>query len=144
MKPRYAATFALPTLLTLLTCLAFAQAETEHVVYLVNGSVIRGQITLLKPGESMALQTPDGNVFEWDMDDIQEVNLEEASRPAAPIAVDPSGIGLSELEARGMLESARRSLKGSLRKMNLGRALGWGGVAGCVIRWGHLPRRPQT
>ena len=133
MRPRYAATFALSTLLTLVTCLAFAQAETEHVVYLVNGSVIRGQITRVMPGQSVTLRAPDGNVVVWGMDDIQEVNLEEASRPAAPIAVDPGGIRLSELEARGILESARRSLKGSLRKMNLGRALGWGGVAGCVI-----------
>ena len=117
----------------MLTYSAFAQAETAHVVYLANGSVMWGQVTRVKPGESVTLRASDGNVFVWGMDEIKEVKLEEAYRPAAPLAVDPSGIALSDLEALGVLESTHRSLQGSLRKMDRAKALGWAGVAGCVI-----------
>ena len=46
---------------------AFAQQKVQDVVYLKNGSVIRGTITELKPSESVAIQTADGSIFDPDM-----------------------------------------------------------------------------
>ena len=61
---------------------------------------------------------------------VARVGGGQGARPAAAIAVDPSGIALSDLEA---LESTHRSLQGSLRKMDRATAVGWAGVAGCII-----------
>ncbi|MBT3270745.1 hypothetical protein HN371_26625 [Candidatus Poribacteria bacterium] len=122
----------------LLASAALAQGDTEDVVYLRNGSIIRGRIALLKPGESVTLQTRDGNVFVWSMDEIREVKQEPAFQaegvaPAPLAGVDPSSIGLADLgvtEARGMLLAAHESLARGLSRRHRATRVQWVGVAG--------------
>ena len=65
----------------LLTCLttfvmvspAFAQ-QMEDVIHLKNGGLIRGTIIEQVPGESLKVQTRDGNIFVYTMDEIAKIS----------------------------------------------------------------------
>ena len=67
----------------LLTCLtafvvpspAFAQ-QMEDVVHLKNGGLVRGTIIEQIPGESLKIQTREGNVFVYTMDEIAKMSKE--------------------------------------------------------------------
>lgn len=50
-----------------------AQAGTQDVVYLKNGSIIRGEIIEQIPGESIKLQVADGSIFVFRFDEIQRI-----------------------------------------------------------------------
>lgn len=72
-------------LLLLSTCLLtaplFAQFETEDVVHLKNGSVIRGKITEQKFGESLKIELLGGSVFvfqQTEIDSIKKENIRKA------------------------------------------------------------------
>ncbi|MDE7410769.1 MAG: hypothetical protein K2M94_01865 [Paramuribaculum sp.] len=52
---------------------AYAQVET---VYLKNGSVIHGIIIEQRPGESLKLQTRDGNIFVYQLSDVEKITKE--------------------------------------------------------------------
>ena len=61
---------------------AIAQSNYEDVVYLKNGSIIRGIITEQIPNESVKIQTKDKNVFVYKMDEISKITKEEIVKPA--------------------------------------------------------------
>ena len=67
--------FILLTCLTVLvvTSPAFAQ-QMEDVVHLKNGGLIRGTIIEQVPGESLKVQTRDGNIFVYTMDEIAKIS----------------------------------------------------------------------
>ena len=69
--------FILLTFLTafVITSQAFAQ-QMEDVVHLKNGGLIRGTIIEQIPGESLKIQTRDGNVFVYKMDEIAKISKE--------------------------------------------------------------------
>lgn len=56
----------------------------QDVVYLKNGSIIRGLIVEQVPNESIKLQTNDGNIFVYNLDEVQKMTKEAgyAQRPA--------------------------------------------------------------
>lgn len=54
------------------------EGEMEDVVYLKNGSIIRGMILEQVPGESLKIQTRDGSVFVFQMDEVARIVKEEA------------------------------------------------------------------
>ena len=77
------------------TMIAAAQANLQDVVYLKNGSVIRGVIIEQVPGISLKIQTADGNIFVYDITDVQKMTKEQAvgvARQASPYAY---GMGMS-------------------------------------------------
>ena len=51
--------------------IGFAQ-ETQDVVYLKNGSVIRGTVIEQVPGKSLKIKTSDGSVFVYTMDEVEK------------------------------------------------------------------------
>jgi len=59
-----------------ISSLAFAQSNLQDVVYLKNGSVIRGVIIEQVPNQSIKLQTADRNVFVYRMDEIERLTRE--------------------------------------------------------------------
>jgi hypothetical protein len=63
-----------------------AQQDLQDVVYLKNGSVIRGLITQQIPNKTLTIQTTDGNVFVWAVDDIEKITKERPinTQPVAP------------------------------------------------------------
>lgn len=64
-------------LVLLLTSISiFAQNENQDVVYLKNGSIIRGEIVNLVPNETVKIKTVDGSLFVYPMDDVKEITKE--------------------------------------------------------------------
>ncbi|MDD6209885.1 MAG: hypothetical protein PUB21_04685 [Bacteroidales bacterium] len=84
-------------IILLLGCIHLSQAKEamQDIVYLKNGSVIRGVITGLVPDESVKIQTADGSIFVYATDDVAKITRENASVP--------SGKGLKK-GYRGMIQ----------------------------------------
>ncbi len=55
-------------------------SEYQDVVYLKNGSIIRGMIIEQIPGISLKLETRDGNVFVYKMEEIEKMTKEKTVR----------------------------------------------------------------
>ena len=80
---------------TLLTCLiafattsqVFAQQPMEDVVHLKNGGVVRGIIIEQIPGESLKIQTRDGNVLVFTMDEIDRLSKDFAADTSSSASV---------------------------------------------------------
>lgn len=70
----------------LLICLAlcgvaFAFSQNyQEVVYLKNGSIIRGVVVEQVPGVSIKIQTADGNVFVYEMSEVEKIAKEAAPK----------------------------------------------------------------
>lgn len=58
-------------------CSCFAQQKTIDVLYLKNGSIIKGLIQELVPNEKVKIATSDGSLFVYQMDEVEKV-LKEA------------------------------------------------------------------
>lgn len=60
-------------------CLTAAQAQQyTEVVYLKNGSMIRGTVVEQVPGESFKIRTADGSIFVYRMDEVQKITKEQS------------------------------------------------------------------
>ena len=57
--------------------MGFAQDYTE-VVYLKNGSIIKGTVIEQVPGVSIKIQTGDGSVFAYNMSEVEKITKEQA------------------------------------------------------------------
>lgn len=55
---------------------AFSQTQTRDVVYLKNGSIIKGQIKEMNPSENLKIQTGDGSLFVYKMSEILKMEKE--------------------------------------------------------------------
>jgi len=60
----------------LFTSMTLSQQEYEEVVYLKNGSVIKGIIIEQIPDVSLKIQTKDGNIFVYQMEEIDRITKE--------------------------------------------------------------------
>ena len=63
---------------------SFAKDDFEDVVYLKNGSIVRGMIMEQIPNESVKIETYDGSIFVYKMDEIEKITKE-------PIKKDKKG-----------------------------------------------------
>ena len=75
MKRRLLCTIAMAVLFV---AVGFAQDERVDVVYLKDGSVIRGTIIEQIPGQSLKIETRDGSVFALEFSRIMKITKEEA------------------------------------------------------------------
>ena len=64
--------------ITTFVTLAFTMNAQQYqdVVYLKNGSVIRGLITEQIPNKSLKIETTDGSIFICDMNDVNKITKE--------------------------------------------------------------------
>lgn len=72
---------------------AFAQTYLQDVVYLKNGSIIRGDIIEMVPGETVKIMTADGNVFVHAFADVERFSKE---RPVNAVAVNSNAYNIEE------------------------------------------------
>ncbi len=63
-------------LLVFITTITFAQSNLDEVVYLKNGSVIRGIIIEQIPNQTLKIQTKDGSVFVYNLSEVQKITKE--------------------------------------------------------------------
>jgi hypothetical protein len=86
-------------LLWIFPAAAFAQ-DMIDVVYLKNGSIIRGTILELVPERSVKIETRDGSVFVYQMTEVDRIAKEkavsttvESSVPVSPFALQVNALG---------------------------------------------------
>lgn len=67
---------------TLLCCTLFANAQPamQDVVYLTNGSIIRGIIIEQVPNKSLKIKTADGSIFVYDLVNVEKITKENIDR----------------------------------------------------------------
>jgi len=63
-------------LVIFITTYSFSQTQTRDVVYLKNGSIIKGQIKEMNPSESLKIETGDGSLFVYKMTEILKMEKE--------------------------------------------------------------------
>ncbi|MCP4181174.1 MAG: hypothetical protein GY756_25710 [bacterium] len=63
-------------LLCLLSTQLFSQTQTRDVVYLKNGSVIKGKITEMNPSSNLKIETSDGSLFVYQMAEVLKMEKE--------------------------------------------------------------------
>ncbi len=63
-------------LFALITTMSFGQSNYQDVVYLKNGSIIRGIIIEQVPNKSIKIETADRSVFVYQMDEIEKITKE--------------------------------------------------------------------
>lgn len=61
----------------LLTTLAFAQKNLRDVLYLKNGSIIRGNVIEIIPNEKVKIETTDKSLFIYNMSEVEKITKEE-------------------------------------------------------------------
>jgi hypothetical protein len=66
--------------------IGYGQTNMEDVVYLKNGSIIRGIIIEQIPNQSLKIQTADRNVFVFKIEEVEKMTKENL--PSNPIVVD--------------------------------------------------------
>lgn len=64
-------------LLLIVSYTSFGQNNMEDVVYLKNGSIIRGIIIEQIPNQSIKIQTKDRNIFVFKIEEIEKITKEE-------------------------------------------------------------------
>lgn len=72
------ATIVILTVVLMFTSVASAQENMSDIVYLKNGSVIRGVIVENILNVSVKVQTEDGNIFVFTYDEIEKLGREQA------------------------------------------------------------------
>ncbi len=63
-------------LMLMFAAVAVHAQELQEVVYLKNGSIVKGVIIEQVPNVSLKIQTADGSVFAYPMDDIEKITKE--------------------------------------------------------------------
>jgi len=57
-------------------------AQTKDVVHLKNGSVIKGSILEMIPEKTIKIQTTDGNIFVYNMSEVEKISKEAVAAPS--------------------------------------------------------------
>jgi hypothetical protein len=63
-----------------------AQNNVRDVIYLKNGSIIKGSLVEILPGISVKIQTTDGSIYVYTMTEIQKIEKESISTPQPVIS----------------------------------------------------------
>jgi hypothetical protein len=71
-----------------------AQDQMQDVVYLKNGSIIRGMIIEQVPGKSLKVQTSDGSVFVYSMDEVERITKESSRADQQAMGPSMGAFGL--------------------------------------------------
>ena len=107
LGPIFLALFVALAVQSVVPALANAQQQEDDVVYLKDGSVLRGTIIEDVPGESLRIRTRDGNIFRIAYDRIDRRTREPAVVVAPTRVEDPSQPQPRGTTGRGSRESLR-------------------------------------
>ncbi len=66
--------------IVLITVFAATSAQAQSVLYLKNGSAIKGEIIELNPEENVKIQTRDGSIFVYGVEDVDHVEKEQQTK----------------------------------------------------------------
>ena len=74
----------------------FAQSEMRDVVYLKNGSVVKGTIIEQVIGESLRIDTPDGSIFFYEMNEIEKIVKEKVATPETKVETPETKVATNQ------------------------------------------------
>ncbi len=83
----------LSLMLTMMCAFSAYGQELQDVVYLKNGSIIRGMVIEQVPGKSLKIRTRDGSVFVYAMDEVERITKEEPVERSAGMGAGRFGVG---------------------------------------------------
>lgn len=83
---------AIAIFLIALPVLSLAQSNLLDVVYLKNGSIIKGIIVEQVPGQAIKLQTADGSLFVFESSEITKMTREAATSNSVASTTQPSSV----------------------------------------------------
>ena len=63
----------------LLSCGSVVAQRTVETVYLKNGGIVKGEIIEQVPNQSLKVRTKDGNVFVYQMEEVERIVRENSS-----------------------------------------------------------------
>lgn len=79
---------------------SFSQNDMKEVVYLKNGSIIKGIIIEQIPNKSLKIETADGSIFVCDINDVEKITKERIRSSSRSSGSSTTELG-SELTASG-------------------------------------------
>ena len=98
----------LSLVLVLSNLVMFAQNNMREVVYLKNGSVIKGAILELVPNENIKIQTADGSIFVYPMADVERITNETVEEPQTQQSTTFKMEEIMERDGRNLLLAGRK------------------------------------
>ena len=98
----------LSLVLVLSSLVMFAQSNMREVVYLKNGSVIKGAILELVPNENIKIQTADGSIFVYPMADVERITNETVEEPQTQQSTTFKMEEIMERDGRNLLLAGRK------------------------------------
>lgn len=69
--------------------LAYSQDVQQEVVYLKNGNIIRGTVVEQIIGQSLKIQTADGSIFVYRIDEVEKIMKENATQAKRTVSSVP-------------------------------------------------------
>jgi len=69
-----------------------ARLQNQDVLYLKNGSIIRGKIVELIPNKTIKIKTVDGSLFVYQMAEVEKITIEEVTKEEPQIMKDNKNI----------------------------------------------------
>ncbi|MGB6034144.1 MAG: hypothetical protein WBH55_15055, partial [Bacteroidota bacterium] len=78
-----------------------AQSEEVHAIYLKDGTVVKGKIVEIAPGETVRIRTSDGVVQTYDVADIDKIMKRKASSGSSSSSSSSGRLELSMLGGYG-------------------------------------------
>ena len=72
--------FFLMTFICFSVSIAYSSEKHQDVVYLKNGSIIRGTLIELIIGKTMKIKTKDGSIFVYNLDEVEKITKEPTFR----------------------------------------------------------------
>jgi hypothetical protein len=101
-------------------------AQTKDIVYLKNGSVIKGTILEMIPEKTIKIQTSDGNIFVYNMSEVEKVGKEAV----APSIEQKQAVERPSSDVRQRSYDSQRSYEGQRSDDGLGAKFSiFGGIA---------------
>lgn len=92
--------YVLFVVFNLLPCLLLAQSHYQDVVYLKNGSIIRGVIIEQVPNQNIKIETADKSVFVFKIDEIEKITKELVEKRSWAVNTTiRAGLNLSYIHA---------------------------------------------
>lgn len=77
----------------LIPMLSAARSGRQDVIYLKNGSIIRGEIIEQVPNDYIKIETSDGSVFVYYVEDIEKITKEQPVKSSSSYSVSDSPMG---------------------------------------------------
>lgn len=132
--------------LLLLSLVSFAQKNSEDVVYLKNGNIIRGIIIDQIIGEKITIETYGGNVYNYPYAEVERIAKEDYKRAKRPLKIKQKGyvnttsLGFLFGNGEQPVSSNLQTINGYHFNPHLALGLGMGIVWYDAFGWGNFSR----